>query len=139
VTEIFQNILGLEFSKENMVQVLISEAIMAVSKLDCLKPFTTLAIKKISKFLQSKNNQVKYCGLDLLQQIFRCNPPELNGTQENNVIFCLEHTDLSIQLKTFNLLITICNKENCEKIINSLLVYIKKISTQNEEKKLEAV
>eukprot|EP00088_Acartia_fossae_P023481 TRINITY_DN2449_c0_g1_i7.p1 TRINITY_DN2449_c0_g1~~TRINITY_DN2449_c0_g1_i7.p1 ORF type:complete len:898 (+),score=146.49 TRINITY_DN2449_c0_g1_i7:52-2745(+) len=139
VTEIFQNVLGLEFSKETIVQVLISEAIKAVGKLDCLKPFLSLAIKNVSKFLQSKNNQVKYCGLDLLQQLFQSRPPVLTAPQEDNVIFCFEHPDLPIQIKTLNLLISIINKENHEKILNSILVYMKKTGSSNDERRLECV
>lgn len=139
VRQIFQNILSIEFSKETIVQVVLSEAIIAVTKLDSLSSLLPSALKIVSKFLQSRNNQVKYCGLDLLKQIFTCNPPVMNSSQEDNVIFCLEHPDLSIQLKTFNLLISITNQRNCNKIMNSILTYVKKTVSLKEKKSCEAV
>jgi len=139
VRQIFQNILSIEFSKETIVQVVLSECIIAVTKLDALSSLLPSALKIVSKFLQSKNNQVKYCGLDLLKQIFTSNPPVMNSSQEDNVIFCLEHPDLSIQIKTFNLLITITNQSNCNKIMNSILTYIKKTVARKEKKSCDAV
>ena len=76
--------------------------------------------------------KVKYCGLDLLQQIFKCNPPELNGTQ---VMFWRSYKSVTIyrivKIRTFKdltlLFSTFLNDFNCLKLdFNINLTLLKK-------------
>jgi len=54
------------------------------------------------------------------------NSRALTSHQEEIVLYCLEHPDTTIQLKTLSLLITICHRDNVKNIVNSVLVYLKK-------------
>ena len=126
ISKLVETLLESDFSKETIVQMVISEAIETSTKVAALKSLIPLALKHISKFLQSKHNWVKHTGLDLLQKILIGNSRALTSHQEEIVLYCLEHPDTTIQLKTLSLLITICHRDNVKNIVNSVLVYLKK-------------
>jgi len=129
VSGIIEKLLDVEFSKETILQVVLSETIVAVTKLDALSNQIPSTLKHVSKFLQNKHHHVKYAGLVLLHNIFTVSPPTLSASQEEAVLMSVAHPDPAIQRKSLALLTAIASKDNAKSVVDAILVHLKKTNS----------
>ena len=122
-----------EQSSEMVFQALLYECVLTVSVLECTKPLVAAGLQRVSGFLQSKHNNVKYMGLAVLEIVFKNNPPRLSSQQESCVLSCLDHPDLSMQRKTLSLLVVLANKKNVKSVVDTIIGYIKKEGRSHSE------
>ena len=122
------NVMDSANPKETSGQAIIMECVQIISNMNRLESDavrTNKALQFIRRFIQSKHNDVKYIGLSALEIIFKHSPPKLGPEEEESVLNCLSHFDVTIQRKTLSLLYVLASKDNVRKICDKLVEYIK--------------
>ncbi|KAJ8036508.1 AP-4 complex subunit epsilon-1 [Holothuria leucospilota] len=83
----------------------------------------TLAAKSVTKFLKSKDNNLKYLGIEALGQLLTVDP-QCGSSHEIIVVDCLSDPDPTIKKKTLDLLYLMANESNvaviCAKFLECL-------------------
>lgn len=112
--------------KEVVSQALVYECIISLSQLNCCQDLLHRGLQHVSRFLQSKHNNIKYTGLAALEMVFKNKPPTLSKEQVGSVLVCLDHPDVAIQRKAVELLVVLANAGNVKNIVDTIIRFVKK-------------
>ncbi len=77
----------------------------------------------VSRFVQSRNNNIKYVGLDALSRVVNINPKYANEHQMA-VVDCLTDPDESLRKKTMDLLYRMTKSHNVEVIVEKMVEFL---------------
>ena len=77
----------------------------------------------VSRFVQSRNNNIKYVGLDALSCVVNINPKYANEHQMA-VVDCLTDPDESLRKKTMDLLYRMTKSHNVEVIVEKMVEFL---------------
>jgi AP-1 complex subunit gamma-1 len=91
----------------------------------------TLGNTILAKFLSHKENNYKYIALNTLQEVAKT---DLNSVQKhkNIILECLKDTDISIRMRSLDLVYLIINSSNIKQIVNECLNFL--LVAENEFK-----
>ena len=91
----------------------------------------TLGNTILAKFLSHKENNYKYIALNTLQEVAKT---DLNSVQKhkNIILECLKDTDISIRMRSLDLVYLIINSSNIKQIVNECLNFL--LVSENEFK-----
>lgn len=77
----------------------------------------------LGKFLAHKENNYKYIALNTLQEVAKT---DLNSVQKhkNVILECIKDTDISIRMRSLDLVYLIINTSNIKQIVNECLNFL---------------
>mmetsp|Transcript_3456 Transcript_3456/g.5090 ORF Transcript_3456/g.5090 Transcript_3456/m.5090 type:complete len:820 (-) Transcript_3456:8-2467(-) len=118
---------------------IIYELINTILNVESERGLRSLAIDHLSKFLVSKNNNLRYVSLNTLIHVVEKNPAAVYR-HLNTILDCLYDADSSIRVRAFELLLTLVTESNVETLARELLTFLSKITAiESSEDKVEIV
>lgn len=107
----------------NIGHAIVFETIRTISTIYPMPELLELAASGTARFMQSKNQNLKYLGIQALTII---NNPRYANQHQSTVIDCLEDKDETIKRSTLSLLYTMTNDKSVTVITNKLLEFARK-------------
>ncbi|KAL4452296.1 hypothetical protein ABPG75_007958 [Micractinium tetrahymenae] len=105
---------------------------------ECIRTLTTIvptpvlvsgAVESVSRFLASRENNLKYAGIDALTRLVEIDPKHAQDHQLA-VVDCLRSPDVTLKRKTLQLLYKMAGPTNIEVIAGEVLGYLRESSDE---------
>ena len=113
--------------QNNAQNAVLFEAINLVIHLDTEQNLMMQISVKLGKFIQSRETNVRYLGLDAMTHFAaRSETLEPLKRHQNTIIGSLQDRDISVRRKGLDLLYSMCDASNSQPIVNELLRYLQK-------------
>lgn len=113
----------------NIGDAIVYEAIRTIAKIYPNDTLLNNANQAIGKFINSKNNNLKYLGINSLTYMVRISPKYVMQYQ-SSVMNSLEDIDDSIKVKTLDLLYEMCNNQNLHVIVSKMFKYLEETTDE---------
>ena len=110
-------------SNSSAGHAIVYECIRTISTIYPCAPLLEEAAQRVSFFLYSNQNNLKYLGLNGVNMLVKVNA-KYGDAHQLAVIECLESSDDTIKRKTLDLLVTISSPDNVEVITTKMLMYL---------------
>lgn len=121
----------------NVANAVLFESVNCLIHISHDSPLMTKAIQILGNFLNGTDVNLRYLALETMTHIASLGDPRMALPQyEKKITECLADPDISIRKQTLELLYSMCNQRNAERIVSQLLSYL---SHAEEDIKEEAV
>lgn len=110
----------------NAQHAVLFEAISLAIHLDTSSPLVGNAAVLLARFIQSKETNVRYLGLDTLAHLAaRADSLDPIKKHQHTIILSLRDKDISVRRRALDLLYSMCDVDNSELIVGELLRYLR--------------
>jgi len=110
----------------NAKHAVLFEAISLAIHLDTNSPLVADAAVLLARFIQSKETNVRYLGLDTLAHLAaRADTLAPIKRHQTTILMSLRDKDISVRRRALDLLYSMCDTENSELIVGELLRYLR--------------
>ncbi|KAI9673463.1 MAG: hypothetical protein M1817_002925 [Caeruleum heppii] len=111
--------------QNNAQNAVLFEAINLIIHLDTERDLMVLISSKLGKFIQSKETNVRYLGLEAMTHLAaRAETLDPIKKHQNIIIGSLRDRDISVRRKGLDLLYSMCDPSNSQPIVSELLKYL---------------
>src|ERR1700760_3601781 len=111
--------------QNNAQNAVLFEAINLLIHLDTEHQLMMQISSKLGKFIQSRETNVRYLGLDAMTHFAaRADTLDPIKRHQNIIIGSLRDRDISVRRKGLDLLYSMCDTSNAQPIVNELLRYL---------------
>ena len=114
-----------ESSKNQIGNALVYETVRTIASIYPNPQLLAQCALVISRFIKSRNNNLKYTGLNALACIVNVNP-SYAAEHQMAVVDCLEDPDETLRKKTLDLLYKMTKPNNVEVIVERMLAFLKR-------------
>jgi AP-4 complex subunit epsilon-1 len=114
-----------ELSKNQIGNALVYETVRTIASIYPNPQLLAQCALVISRFIKSRNNNLKYVGLNALACIVNVNP-SYAAEHQMAVVDCLEDQDETLRKKTLDLLYKMTKPNNVEVIVERMLAFLKR-------------
>lgn len=130
LTAVLRKILSTEISKsvsvnaKNAQSSVLFEAINLVIHLGFSEDLISMAVIKLSVFVNSRDTNMRYLALESMTELACNDRAELIADHRKKVVAALKEPDVSIRRRALDLLYRMCAKDSCREIIDELIDYL---------------
>ena len=110
-------------SSKNVGNSILYETVLTILDVEADSGLRVLAVNILGKFLENKDNNVRYVALNTLVKVVAIEP---NAVQRhrNTILDCLRDPDISIRRRALDLSFTLVNEANIRVMIRELLAFL---------------
>ena len=110
-------------SSKNVGNSILYETVLTILDVEADSGLRVLAVNILGKFLENKDNNVRYVALNTLVKVVAIEP---NAVQRhrNTILDCLRDPDISIRRRALDLSFTLINEANVRVMIRELLAFL---------------
>lgn len=110
-------------SAKNVGNSILYESVLTILDIEADSGLRVLGVNILGKFLQNKDNNIRYVALNTLIKVVAVEP---NAVQRhrNTILECLRDPDISIRRRALDLSFTLINEGNVRVLIRELLAFL---------------
>ena len=110
-------------SAKNVGNSILYESVLTILDIEADSGLRVLGVNILGKFLQNKDNNIRYVALNTLIKVVAVEP---NAVQRhrNTILECLRDPDISIRRRALDLSFTLINESNVRVLIRELLAFL---------------
>ena len=110
-------------SAKNVGNAILYESVLTILDIEADSGLRVLGVNILGKFLQNKDNNIRYVALNTLIKVVAVEP---NAVQRhrNTILECLRDPDISIRRRALDLSFTLINEGNVRVLIRELLAFL---------------
>lgn len=116
-------------SSKNVGNSILYETVLTILEIEADSGLRVLGVNILGKFLQNKDNNIRYVALNTLIKVVAIEP---NAVQRhrNTILDCLRDPDISIRRRALDLSFTLINADNVVLLIRELLAFLEVADTE---------
>ena len=116
-------------SAKNVGNSILYESVLTILDIEADSGLRVLGVNILGKFLQNKDNNIRYVALNTLIKVVAVEP---NAVQRhrNTILECLRDPDISIRRRALDLSFTLINEGNVRVLIRELLAFLEVADTE---------
>lgn len=116
-------------SSKNVGNSILYETVLTILEIEADSGLRVLGVNILGKFLQNKDNNIRYVALNTLIKVVAVEP---NAVQRhrNTILDCLRDPDISIRRRALDLSFTLINADNVVLLIRELLAFLEVADTE---------
>lgn len=119
-------------SARNVGNSILYECVRAIMKIDAEDNLRVLAINILGRFLQNKDNNIRYVALQTLGSVVAIDTRAVHKHRQT-IVDCLRDPDSSIRVRALDLIYALLSKSNVEALTTELLNYLVIASSEQKE------
>ncbi|CDI78433.1 gamma-adaptin, putative [Eimeria acervulina] len=123
ITELLAHIATNTDASKNAGNSVLFECVRSILALQTDQGLRVLAVNILSRFLSSREPNLKYVAIDLLQQLLRQNPAAVSRHRDT-LLECLKDADSSIRRRSLEVLLAVLSVENICTLGRELLSFL---------------
>jgi AP-1 complex subunit gamma-1 len=120
-------------STKNPGNAILYEVVQTIMSIDSEPALRVLAINILGRFLQNRENNIRYVALNTLCKVVHADTQAIQR-HRNTIVDCLKDADISIRRRALDLIYALVNSSNIKALVRELLNYLVLASADAEFK-----
>jgi len=132
MTDILAQVATNTEAQRNAGNSILYECVQTIVSLDCEEGLEDLAISILGRFLQNRENNIRYVALYMLHVVVEKNKDAVQRHSEV-IVDCLRDSDSSIRVRAIDLVFALINRDSVEKLTKEILNYLVVASAEHKQ------